>query len=171
LDDLKLADNTIVVLIGDHGWSLGEHGLWAKHSPFDVATHTPLIIRAPETAPDEANSLVEFIDIYPTLMAMTGTPPPDHLQGSSMLGLLEDPASPGKSAVFPRWKIAENVRTDRYSYTEFRTQDGTLISDMLYDSVNDGDETENLANEPEHTAVVTALQQLIVNTIEDRGGF
>jgi hypothetical protein len=88
-----------------------------------------------------------------------------------MLGMLKDSASPGKIAVFRRFKMAENVRIDRYSYTEFRTQDGTLISDMLYDSVNDSDETENLANEPEHTAVVTALQQLIVNTIEDRDGF
>jgi len=171
LDDLKLADNTIVVLIGDHGWSLGEHGLWAKHSPFDVATHTPLIIRAPGILPAEANGLVEFIDIYPTLLAMTSTPSPSHLQGSSMLGLLEDPASPGKSAVFPRWKSAENVRTERYSYTEFRTEDGTLISHMLYDSVNDPDETVNLADEPEHSEDVSRLQALIAENIANRGGW
>jgi iduronate 2-sulfatase len=171
LDDLDLTGNTIVVLMGDHGWSLGEHGLWCKHSPFDVATHTPLIIRAPGIAPGETNGLVEFIDIYPTLLAMTGTPLPDHLQGASMLGMLKDPASPGKKAVFPRWKMAENVRTDRYSYTEFRTRDGTLISHMLYDSVNDRDETVNLADEPGYAADVAKLQQLISKTIEDRGGF
>lgn len=171
LDDLQMADNTIVVLAGDHGWSLGEHGLWCKHSPFDVATHTPLIIRAPEAGQGEANGLVEFIDIYPTLMAMTGTPPPDHLQGSSILGLLEDPASPGKTAVFPRWKKSENVRIDRFSYTEFRTEDGTIISHMLYDSVKDPDETVNLADEPEHAADVTRLQQLIAENIANRGGW
>ena len=171
LDDQGLADNTIVVLVGDHGWSLGEHGLWCKHSPFDVATHTPLIVRAPETAPGEANGLVEFIDIYPTLMAMTGTPPPDHLQGSSMLGLIEDPASPGKSAVFPRWKNSENVRTDGYSYTEFRTEDGELVSHMLYDSMNDPDETVNLADEPEYKADVSRLQRLIAENIANRGGW
>jgi len=171
LDDLKLAENTIVVLIGDHGWSLGEHGLWAKHSPFDVATHTPLIIRAPGFESGEANGLVEFVDIYPTLLAMTGTPAPDHLQGSSMLGLLEDPASPGKIAVFPRWKKSENVRTDQYSYTEFRTEDGELVSHMLYDSVNDPDETVNLADKPGHTEDVSGLQKLIAKNIANRGGW
>jgi arylsulfatase A-like enzyme len=171
LGDLELTDNTIVVLIGDHGWSLGEHGLWCKHSPFDVATHTPLIIRAPGATPGAADGLVEFIDIYPTLMAMTGTPQPDHLQGGSMLGLLVDPASPGKVAVFPRWQLAENVRTDRFSYTEFRTEDGTMISHMLYDSVNDPDETVNLADEPGHTADVSRLQRLIAENIANRGGW
>jgi arylsulfatase A-like enzyme len=168
---ISLAESTIVVLIGDHGWSLGEHGLWAKHSPFDVATHTPLIVRAPGVAPGEANGLVEFIDIYPTLLAMIGTRSPDHLQGTSMLGMLRDPARPGKKAVFPRWKSAENVRTDRYSYTEFRTQDGALISHMLYDSVNDSDETVNLADQPGYTTVITELRRLIAENIEDRGGF
>jgi len=171
LDDLDLADNTIVVMIGDHGWSLGEHGLWCKHSPFDVATHTPLIIRAPGTAPGEADGLVEFVDIYPTLLEMTGTQLPDHLQGSSMLGLLENPSGPGKSAVFPRWKLAENVRTDRYSYSEFRTDDGELVSHMLYDSVNDADETVNLADQPEYAADVSRLRALIAENIAHRGGW
>ena len=130
-----------------------------------------MIIRVPGAAPGEANGLVEFIDIYPTLMAMTGTPPPDHLQGSSMLGLLEDPASPGKTAVFPRWKESENVRTDRYSYTEFRTVDGTMISHMLYDSVNDPDETVNLVGEPGYAADVSRLQQLIAENMASRGGW
>ncbi len=157
--------------MGDHGWSLGEHGLWAKHSPFDVATHTPLIIRAPGTEPGKAEGLVEFIDIYPTLLAMTDTPLPGHLQGTSMLGMLKDPASPGKEAVFPRWKMAENVRTDRYSYTEFRAKDGTLISHMLYDSVNDNAETVNLTDEPEHAVDVVRLQQLIAENMTIRGGW
>jgi arylsulfatase A-like enzyme len=171
LDDLKLADNTIVVLIGDHGWSLGEHGLWAKHSPFNVATHTPLIVRAPGVAPGEANGLVEFVDIYPTLLAMTGIQPPDHLQGASMIDLLKDPASPGKMAVFPRWQKAENVRTDRYSYTEFRNPEGEFVSHMLYDSVNDSGETVNLADQPGYATVITELRRLIAENIEDRGGF
>jgi iduronate 2-sulfatase len=171
LDELKLAENTIVVLIGDHGWSLGEHGLWAKHSPFDVATHTPLIIRAPGIESGEANGLVEFVDIYPTLLAMTGTRPPDHLQGTSVFDMLNDPASPGKTAVFPRCKKSENVRTDQYSYTEFRTEDGELISHMLYDSVNDPHETVNLADESGHTEDVSRLRHLIDENIANRGGW
>jgi arylsulfatase A-like enzyme len=171
LDEMELAQNTIVVLMGDHGWSLGDHGLWCKHSTFDVATHTPLIIRAPGMVPGEANGLVEFIDIYPTLLALTGTSPPGHLQGASMLGVLENPASPGKNAVFPRWKLAENVRTDHFSYTEFRTREGTLISHMLYDSVNDSDETVNLADEPGYAEDVASLRQLIATNIDNRGGW
>jgi choline-sulfatase len=170
LDDLELAGNTIVVLMGDHGWSLGEHGLWAKHSTFNVATHTPLMIRAPGIAPGAANGLVEFVDIYPTLLDMTRIPSPGHLQGESMLGMLRDPKNPGKEAVFPRWKMAENVRTRRYSYTEFRANDGTLISHMLYNSVSDSDETVNLANEPKHAADVARLRQMIAKTISERGG-
>jgi len=88
-----------------------------------------------------------------------------------MLGMLKDPASPGKEAVFPRWKMAENVRTDRYSYTEFRAKDGTLISHMLYDSVNDNAETVNLTDEPEHAVDVVRLQQLIAENIDNRGGW
>ena len=171
LDELELAKNTIVVLIGDHGWSLGEHGLWCKHSPFNVATHTPLIVRAPGVAPGEANGLVEFIDIYPTLLAVTGTPSPGHLQGRSIVDMLNDPESPGKRAVFPRFRLAENVRTDRYSYSEFRTEDGKLISRMLYDSVNDPDETVNLADEPGHAEDVVMVQQLLAENIADRGGW
>ena len=171
LEDLDLARDTIVVLMGDHGWSLGEHGLWCKHSLFDVATHTPLIVRAPGIAPGTANGLVEFVDIYPTLLDMTGMPSLGHLQGTSMTGTLKDPAGPGKKAVFPRWKLAENVRTDRYSYTEFRTKDGMLVSHMLYDSVNDSDEAVNLAVEPEYASVVTDLQQLITENIAKRGGW
>ncbi len=171
LDELNLTETTIVVLVGDHGWSLGEHGLWSKHSPFDVATHAPLIIRAPGAAPGEANGLVEFIDIYPTLIAMTGTPWPDHLQGTSMLRMIQNPESPGKLAVFPRWRNAENVRTDRYSYTEFRAQDGTLLSHMLYDSANDSDETVNLADEPGFATDVAELRQLLSKNIGDRGGY
>jgi iduronate 2-sulfatase len=171
VDDLNLTENTIVVLIGDHGWSLGEHGLWCKHSPFDVATHTPLIIRAPGTAPGAANGLVEFIDIYPTLLAMTDTPSPGHLTGGSMVDMLNDPKSPGKQAVFPRFRLAENVRTNRYSYSEFRGEDGELISRMLYDSVNDPDETVNLIDEPGHAEDVVVLQALLAENIANRGGW
>ena len=79
--------------------------------------------------------------------------------------------SPPTLVIFPRWKLAENVRTDRYSYTEFRTQDGTMISHMLYDSVNDPDETVNLVDEPGYAADVSRLQQLIAENIASRGGW
>ena len=106
-----------------------------------------------------------------TVLAMTSTPLPNHLQGNSMLSLLENPSSPGKAAVFPRWQKAENVRTDRYSYTEFRKPEGEFVSHMLYDSVNDSDESVNLADHPAYTTVITELQRRIAENIEDRGSF
>src|SRR5690606_35775352 len=115
LDRLGLRDDTIVVLWGDHGWSLGGHGLWCKHSPVHVALHLPLIVRAPAGAAGaRAEGLVETVDLYPTLIDLAGLPAPGHLAGESFARLLNDPALPGKQAVFPRWLQAESIRTDQY---------------------------------------------------------
>jgi len=107
LDALDLAENTIVVLWGDHGWSLGEHTQWAKHSSFNVVNQVPLIVRTPEMSSEikgsMAHGLVESVDIYPTLTELAGLETPDHAHGSSFRAQLDDPGKPGKQAVFPRW--------------------------------------------------------------------
>jgi arylsulfatase A-like enzyme len=123
LEALDLAEDTIIVLWGDHGWSLGEHTQWAKHSSFNVANQIPLIIRTPDDMSSAArgamaDGLVESVDIYPTLTELAGPDTPNHTQGGSFRALLEDPKLPGKTAVFPRWKIADSSRTDRYFYAE-----------------------------------------------------
>jgi len=89
LDRLKLADNTVVVLWGDHGWNLGEHGLWCKHANFETSVHVPLVIRAPGMPTGRSTAaLSEFVDLYPTLCELAGVPGPDHLQGASAVPLL-----------------------------------------------------------------------------------
>ncbi len=148
LDRLGLAENTIVVLWGDHGWQLGEHGLWCKHSPFHNAVHAPLIVRAPGYASGRAAGLVEFVDIYPTLAQMAGLRPPDGLGGTSFTDRLTDPGAPGKEAVFPRWLDSESIRTDRYLYTEWYGGDGRPKARMLYDHAKDPAENVNVAEDP-----------------------
>ena len=170
LDTLELSGNTIVVLWGDHGWSLGEHTQWAKHSSFNVANQIPLIIRAPglpeATRGSMANGLVESVDIYPTLTELAGLETPDHVQGSSFKALIDDPDSPGKSAVFPRWKSADSIRTDRYFYTEWRNRKGKVMARMLFDHYEDPTETVNIAEDPALAQVVEGLHTQLAAHIE-----
>ena len=170
LENLGLADNTIVVLWGDHGWSLGEHTQWAKHSSFNVANQVPLIIKVPAMPTDVRGSLaaglVESVDIYPTLAELGGLDTPDHVQGKSFRALLADPESPGKMAVFPRWKNADSIRTDQYFYTEWRNDEGEVTANMLFDHHNDPTETINLATDESYAKAVEKLHQQLATHIQ-----
>lgn len=166
LDRLGLAESTIVVLWGDHGWSLGEHGLWAKHSPFDLANHIPLIVRAPGAATGLAQGLVESVDIYPTLVELAGLPDPGHLQGASFAAALEAPATGLKEAVYTRWQNSDSIRTDRHNYTEWRDKSGQVTSRMLYDNVADPGELNNLAEDPAQAVILYVLSQALAEHIE-----
>ena len=104
-----------------------------------------------------ANGLVESVDIYPTLTELAGLDTPDHVQGQSFRKLLDDPSLPGKQAVFPRWKNADSIRTDRYFYTEWRNDAGNVIARMLYDHQNDPSETVNVAESPVYAEAVEEL--------------
>ena len=157
LDRLGLAENTIVVLWGDHGWSLGEHGLWCKHSPFELANRIPLIVRAPGSSRGVANGLVESVDIYPTLVELAGLPAPGHLQGDSFTQALDDPGVVLKKAVFPRWQNSDSIRTDRYYYTEWRDEQGKVTDRMLYDHDEDPGELNNVAGDSAYALIVNEL--------------
>lgn len=158
LDELKrleLDKNTIVILWGDHGWSLGEHGLWCKHSTFDVAMRAPLIIKAPGyEGGKQISALTEFVDIYPSLCQLAGLPLPEHLQGDSFVPLMDNPKAKGKEALFCRWIRADAIKTDRYLYTEWFDKEGQSTGRMLYDHEEDPSETVNIAELPEHAALV-----------------
>ncbi|MHC4995181.1 MAG: sulfatase, partial [Planctomycetota bacterium] len=104
LDDHGLSDNTVVVLWGDHGWQLGEHGIWDKHTNFETSTHAPLILRVPGQKPGVTDALVEHVDIYPTLAEACGLPVPRELEGTSLLPLTQDPDRPWKSAAFSQYR-------------------------------------------------------------------
>jgi arylsulfatase A-like enzyme len=156
LDRLGLTQNTIVVLWGDHGWKLGEHGSWAKHSNVENDTNAPLIVSAPgmKAAGKRSRALVEFVDIYPTLADCAGLPLPKHLEGVSLKPLLDRPDRPWKSAAFSQYprgpqRMGYSMRTDRYRLTVWvDRQDHTKVEFVeLYDHQTDPREDTNIAGE------------------------
>ena len=160
LDNLVLKDDTVVVLWGDHGWQLGEHGLWCKHCNFKTSLHAPLIVRAPELEGGKTTcALTEFVDIYPTLCELAGLRLPEHLEGKSCVPLLFDPNLPWKHAIFSRFNNGDSIKTDRYCYTEWSDDEGKRYARMLYDHDKDPDENVNLSERPEYEQVVNELSQ------------
>lgn len=162
LDRLGLRKNTIVVLWGDHGWNLGEHGLWCKHCNFETSLHSPLIVTAPGIkAGQRTNALTEYLDIYPSLSELCSLPLPEHLHGKSFVPLMKNPNRPWKEAVFSRYYNGESVKTDRYRYTEWHRKNGTRYARMLYDHKTDPHENVNIAELPQNTAVVEKLSKML----------
>lgn len=162
LERLDLDGNTIVVLWGDHGWQLGEHGLWCKHSCFETSMRAPLIVRAPGMPPGvECKAPVEFIDIYPSLCELAGLPSPEHLQGTSFVPLLRGAAagSEAREAAIGRYGRGETIRTPQYRYTEYLDNRGQPVARMLYDHQADPDETVNLAEHPANREVADRLSE------------
>jgi arylsulfatase A-like enzyme len=156
LDRLGLRDNTVVVLWGDHGWKLGEHAGWCKHTCVENDTRSTLIVAAPGTKGigQPSDRLVEFVDIYPTLCELAGLPLPAHLQGTSFRPLLAEPSRAWKSAAFSQYPRSHEgkqlmgyaMRTDRYRYVEWRgRQSGDIVAQELYDHDTDPSENENIA--------------------------
>ena len=168
LDQEGLADNTIIVLWGDHGWQLGEHGLWEKHTNFEIAARAPLLISVPKqkTAGQKCNAPVEFVDVYPTLAELCGLPKPAGLAGSSLKPFIENPAAPkAKVAIsqYPRKAPEGNVmgyiiRDELWRATFWRERNGTkIVATELYDEQNDPAETVSLHDKPEHKALLEVL--------------
>ncbi len=158
LDRLGLAEGTVVVLWGDHGWQLGEHGLWCKHCNFNTSLNAPLIVRhAGVGRGTTRRELVEFVDIYPTLCELAGLSLPDHLHGASMVPLLGTGEAEWKTAAFSRFHAGDSVRTDRYLYTQWTDEEGSVTARMLYDHERDEAENWNLAGRPENAQLVEQL--------------
>ncbi len=158
LERLGLDENTIVVLWSDHGWNLGEHGLWCKHCCYETSMRIPLIVRAPGKQQGVSSfALVETIDLYPTLCEAAGLPLPQHLEGKSFLGLLDDPKAAHKSAAVGRYGRGDTIRTHRYRFTEYRNGQGKLLGTMLYNHVDDPGETVNIVKQPELAETVAEL--------------
>ena len=171
LDRLDLRKNTIIILWGDHGWKLGEHDAWAKHSNVENDTHAPLIISIPgmANAGKHTDALVEFVDIYPTLAELAGLPLPKQLEGASFKPLLANPQLPWKTAVFsqyPRKSGKQNLmgytmRTDRYRFTQWvnRADHARVTATELYDHPKDPQENTNIANDPANKDLVEKLTE------------
>ncbi len=171
LDKLGLAQNTIIVVWGDHGWHLGDHGIWCKHTNYEQATRIPLLVVAPGAKSGaRSGSLVETVDIYPTLCELAGLPAPAGLDGRSFAATLRDPAAPTKDHaihVYPRnapgkgQVIGRAIRTEHHRLVEWK-KIGAPASEAdleLYDYEADPLERKNLAaSQPE---VVARLQAML----------
>lgn len=170
LDSLRefgLEDETIVVLLGDHGWQLGEHTMWNKHTLFDLALRTPLIIRAPEQAASRHTAVVSLLDVFPTLSDLAGLPIPEDLDGVSLLPVFANSEVSVRNAAISRWFDGASVRTNRYRYTDWRDETGNIEARMLFDLSVDPDETRNVSEEDRYNDVVAELSALIT---EDGSG-
>lgn len=159
------AETTLVVLWGDHGWHLGDHGMWCKHTNYEQAARIPLLVAAPGGTGSSSKALVETVDLYPTLATLAGLPVPDGLEGKSFAALLQNPSAPHRDHaihVYPRNDLmGRAIRTDRYRLVEWRKigADAATAAYELYDYESDPGETKNLA--PESPAVVGELKQLL----------
>lgn len=167
LNRLGLGENTVVVLWGDHGWKLGEHNGWCKMTNYEIDTRVPLIFSGYGVTAKNSQSpaLCEFVDIYPSLCELAGFTVPPHLQGSSLVPLLEDPGRDWKKAAFSQFllgrfgppetrqqeRMGYAIRTERYRYVEWYSwnketkQKGKFLTSELFDHESDPDENVNLA--------------------------
>ena len=173
LKRLKLDYNTIVILWGDHGWKLGEHGSWCKMTNYKIDTRAPMIISSAATRGKHIRTdrMVEFVDIYPTLCEMAGLQVPDGLEGLSVVPLLREPNRPWKKAVFSQFLregiwvapdgieyMGTSIRTERYRYVQWHhwaTKE--LAAVELYDHQNDSGENVNIAGHPGNREILEKL--------------
>ena len=163
LDRLGLDKNTIVVLAGDHGWSLGDHNQWCKHSNFNIVNNAPLIIRVPGNKKKGAEAkVVEFVDLYPTLCDLAGLSIPAHTEGCSMKKLLTGPDDNWKNCAIVKWHDGVSYFDRDYGYTQWCDKQGNVTDHMLFTYRNDPLETVNLADEPAYAGVVDRLRKEII---------
>jgi uncharacterized sulfatase len=162
MDKHKLWDSTVVVFIGDHGWHLSEHGLWRKMSLFEESARVPFIVCAPGKRHEAVSPrLVEMVDLYPTLVELTGLPAVKNLEGTSLVPLLSAPEQAWKKAAFTvvarGSTLGRSVRTERYRYTEWGAENVA----QLYDHQNDPHEYVNLLNDPKAAGVLAEMRKLL----------
>ena len=172
LDELGLAESTAVVLVGDHGYHLGEHGLWNKHTNFENAVRAPLIVSYPgqKAKGRKTSALTELTDIFPSLCQIVNAPIPDGLEGSTFEPLFDDPDRIWKRAVYSQYPreipgigpgMGYSMRTNRFRYTEWRAPGTPYKSVELYDYLEDPYETENIASKPENASLVNGLAGML----------
>lgn len=169
LANKNLTQNTIVIFWADHGYHLGEKGLWGKKDNTEVATRVPLIVVVPGQKPNlRTTALVELVDIYPTLADLCGLRIPQELDGKSMAPLLYNPQMPWKEAAYSQYPRANNtvmgysVRTNTFRYNEFRNlEKGDILDSELYVVSQDPFEEHNLVHDSSYKKDLKKLRQLL----------
>ena len=173
VDSLGIKDNTIIVLWGDHGWHLGDHAQWTKHTNFEQATRSPLIFYVPEiTGGKINNSPTEFVDVFPTLCELTGIEVPKDRPGKSLVSIINGSADKVKDFAVSQYKKGGyegySIRTEQYRYTEWIELDyregkipynENIVHDReLYDYKNDPLETVSLVNDTSYKNILDSLK-------------
>lgn len=173
--------NTIVVLVGDHGWHLGDHGLWCKATNFEQAAKAPLIVRDPRIGPGVVDGVTEFVDLFPTLCSLCGVPESANLDGTDLTPAMREPGIRVKSCAVSQYYrfpdiMGYSLRTDRYRYTvwfdgNYRTwqpyDEHRIVARELYDCQEDPLETVNYSGKRAWCDVETKLQNLLTEYIRN----
>ena len=174
LDASPLKDNTVIVLWGDHGWHLGDHGMWSKHTNYEQATRIPLLVKAAgQTKGGASGAMVETVDIYPTLCELAGLKTPEKLDGISFAPLVTGKSAQGErdhvTHVFPRGnRLGRAIRTPTHRFVEWKTigAPADTAEVELYDYAADPLERKNLAREQPET--VARMRELLAKQPEAR---
>ena len=159
LDDLGLRDNTTIILWSDHGYFLGEHGFWCKHSTFHEAVKIPFIMSSPGYAKNQiTDSFTELVDVYPTLCELANITPPAYIHGKSLTPVLKNPSIQLKDEIYTRYKQGEAVIDANYSYTEFY-RGKTYVGNMMYDMKTDLKQNIDISKIPANAKLVKMYSQ------------
>jgi arylsulfatase A-like enzyme len=150
-------DNTIIVFTSDHGYQLGDHSLWSKHTNFELATRVPLLVSLPSSPLNgkSTDGLVELVDLFPTLATLCGLPLPEHLEGKDFGRLLFEPNAEVRTEAYSEFTrngaVGRSIRTERFRFIEWRDLNShTVVSRELYDHLKDPGENVNVSEMPEH---------------------
>lgn len=181
LEDSGLAENTIVVVWGDHGYHLGDHGLWSKLTNFESPTRTVLMISAPDTKKGvKCRTMTEFVDVFPTLCELAGLVIPQGLDGTSLVRLMNNPKAKVKDYAFMQANRQEiqgySIRDGRYRYVEwvrgFNTtmefDPGQVVGREFYDYATDPLETENAVRDPRYRKQVKKMEERLHRFYEEQ---
>ena len=160
LDRLGLRQNTVVVFTSDHGYHLGDHGLWQKQSLFENSARVPLIIAMPGAKGNGrvAAGVVELVDLYRTLADLAGLSPTTEIEGVSLRPMLDNPSAVVRQRAFSQARNGYAVRSGEWRYIEW---DEGKAGTQLYDLDRDPNEARNLAADPAHAATVTTLREAV----------
>lgn len=158
-----LDKNTTVIVIGDHGWNLREHTLWAKHANYRTSLRTPLLVSGPNVLKGQKlDGLVEFVDLYPTICDIAGLEAPkQQLEGVSFKEALYKPNVKLKDFVISQFKTGVTITTQQEAYTEYLNNDLSVADAMYYDRSNDIDENESLYGNPDYQDKIDNVSKIM----------
>ena len=186
LDERGLKDNTVIVLWGDHGWHLGDHGMWCKHTNFEQATRSPLIISSPDIEGDkQSDSPTEFVDVFPTLCELAGVDIPEYIDGASLVPVMNNPKVKVKNFAVSQFQRDSDFgelegyafRNERFRYvvwlpvkirTDHKYSDNKVVARELYDYEKDPMEKISVVDDPEYSEVVEYFRKQVKSYFENQ---